>query len=79
MMSHNNSGELPWNLVMSKKQRRDLSSNQENKIKPLSHFWHGFNKQGNEKWFLELNNGIILSDSNKDYHFWLRKFRLLKK
>jgi hypothetical protein len=64
---------------MSKKQRRDLSSNQENKIKPLLHFWHGFNKQGNEKWFLELSNGTILSDSNKDYHFWLRRYKPFKK
>jgi hypothetical protein len=41
---------------------------------PIKHFWNGFDVNGAEKWFLELENGNILSSKDKSYQFLVRKF-----
>ena len=51
---------------------KDLS--QDPKIRPVKHYWNGFNKQGKEMWYIELNNGTLLSDSNKEYEFWSKRY-----
>ena len=71
--------EEEWTKVGSKKRRKEKTSTysyntNDPKIKPIKQYWNGFNKQGKERWFIELNNGLILSDHSKEYGFWSRRY-----
>ena len=68
-----------WTRVVSKNQRKDKSYSQgsyslDPKTKPVKHYWNGFDKQGKERWYVELNNGIVVSSHNKDYEYWLKTY-----
>jgi hypothetical protein len=72
-----------WNKVLSKRKNKAKSFNKncENlnlneKLKAVKCFWRGFNEEGQQRWFIELNNGVTLSEYNKEYSFWLKKYKL---
>lgn len=44
-------------------------------VYPKRQFWLGFDKFGNERWFIELSNGRIINQKDDNYFFWLRKLR----
>jgi len=74
-VSSKNTKEIQWTKVGSRKQRKDkITECYDLKTKPVKHYWNGFNKHGEERWYIELNNGIILSDNSKDYEFWIKSF-----
>jgi GH24 family phage-related lysozyme (muramidase) len=64
-----------WTKVESRKvsSRKKLPS-QEQKIIPIKKYWNGFNEFGKELWYIELNNGVIISDLNKEYDMWFKKY-----
>ena len=35
-----------------------------NMVFSINHYWNGFDEQGNEQWFDELNDGTIISNKN---------------
>jgi len=39
-------------------------------IYPVRSFWCGFSPDGNEKWFIELNNGHIIGATEENYKYW---------
>ena len=67
--------EDSWTKVVSRKHRRDKlhATTQESKIRAIQHYWNGFNKCGEERWYIELSNGVILSSHDKDYDFWMKR------
>ena len=70
-------GGGPWTKVGSKKRHKEKvkqTHNQDLKIKPVKHYWYGFNKQGKERWYIELNNGGVISNTNKEYDFWAKRY-----
>lgn len=69
----------PWTKVGSKKRRKKkvkqtCNSLQYPKIKPVKHYWYGFNKQGKERWYIELNNGELITNTNNEYDFWVKRY-----
>ena len=69
------SGE--W-IKIERKRKYTPSTSNIDVIHPSGHFWCGFNPLGREKWFIELNNGRIVSGDDENYHYWLKKYRNLK-
>lgn len=61
--------EEGWVKITSKTQQNKKTT------LPTRHFWSGFDEKGEQRWFLELNNGEILSKQHRDYKQWLRKLR----
>lgn len=43
-------------------------------IYPKRNFWCNFDKNGKQKWFIELSNGRLVSDKDENYFFWLKKY-----
>lgn len=41
---------------------------------PTRRFWLGFDKEGNERWFIELSNGKIIASTDESYNYWLKKY-----
>lgn len=46
---------------------------------PVKHYWVGFDQNGKEKWFIELNNGRVVSYLDENYQYWLRKYKIKMK
>lgn len=42
-------------------------------IYPIRRYWAGFDIRG-EKWFIELNNGRVISASDPEYDVWCKRF-----
>jgi hypothetical protein len=64
-----------WMKVESKKSnRKKISSLQDDKITPVKKYWNGFSKDGKELWYIELNTGVVISDCNKEYYSWIKKY-----
>jgi len=40
----------------------------------VKQYWDGFDEQNQERWFIELSNGTILSNTDKDYSFWAKRY-----
>ena len=43
-------------------------------IYPKRNFWCNFDKNGKQKWFIELSNGRLVADKDENYFFWLKKY-----
>ena len=43
-------------------------------VYPKRSFWCNFDKNGKQKWFIELSNGRLVSDKDENYFFWLKKY-----
>ena len=72
--------ENGWTRVISKKNRRERSLSKE-VIEPTSkskravgHYWNGFNSHGEERWYLELNDGTVITSSHKEYRDLVRRY-----
>lgn len=46
------------------------------KLFPIKHYWIGFDFLSRERWFLELNNGQVLTPLNQEYYDYCSKPRL---
>ena len=57
-----------WTKVRSRRNK--------GKVYVKKSYWNGFNRQGNENWYLELSDGRILTPIHEDYAFWYRRFRV---
>lgn len=68
----NQEGE--WIKVGSRKRKEKKYIQQEQKIRALRHYWNGFDNQGKERWYIELSNGVIISNSNKEYDNWIKRY-----
>lgn len=44
------------------------------RVNPTRRFWLGFDILGNEKWFIELDNGKIISCTDESYNYWLKRY-----
>jgi hypothetical protein len=42
--------------------------------KPKRFYWLGFDNNGNESWYVEFANGVVLSDKDPSYAYWHRKY-----
>lgn len=72
-MSANN--EEGWTEVVSKKKRyRKFPPYRGPKLRAVNHFWNGFDEKGNERWYIELSNGAILTSRDQDYYFWVKRY-----
>ena len=65
-----------WTRVASRKQRREHHPPllQEPNIRAVKKYWDGFDKQRHERWYVELSNGFIISNTNNEYSFWARSY-----
>lgn len=65
-----------WTKVVFRKHRQDRppDSTQESRIKAIKHYWDGFDNQGCERWYIELSNGAIISNTDKEYGFWIKRY-----
>ena len=70
-----NSCEEEWTKVATRKNRREKPRAQESKVYAIKQYWNGFNNQGDEKWYIELSNGSAMSNRDKDYEFWAKRYR----
>jgi hypothetical protein len=43
-------------------------------LKPINHFWNGFDECGIEKWYIEMDNGNLISSKNSEYIYIVKKF-----
>lgn len=43
-------------------------------VYPIKNFWSNFDKNGRQKWFIELSNGRLISDRDENYFYWLKKY-----
>lgn len=57
-----------WKKIQSKKKTY--------KTYATGWWWIGFDDNGQQKWFIELNNGSIISPSSSDYGQWRYKILL---
>ena len=58
-----------WTKI-ERKRRRPSDPSVKETIYPKRHFWCGFDLYGNEKWFIELSNGRIVSYNDGNYYYW---------
>ncbi len=63
--------EDEWTSVVTS--RRQKQNKSYDLIKAIKHYWNGFDTEGQERWYIELSNGIILANNNKDYEWWVKK------
>ncbi len=45
------------------------------KIFPLNNYWNGFDSNGKERWFAELNDGRIITPRHEEYYRIVQKHR----
>jgi hypothetical protein len=45
-----------------------------NTPKPIKHYWSGFDIDGTERWFLELDNGNLISNKDSYYAYLIKKY-----
>jgi len=55
-----------WTQVKSRRSRKP-------KIYPVKNYWNGFEESGNERWYIELSDGRILTPRHEDYIRWSQK------
>ncbi len=41
---------------------------------PKKYYWNGFNSNGKERWYLEFENGTLITNNNLEFDYWLRRF-----
>ena len=64
-----------WTKVVSRKHRNPRPQPpSETKLRAVKQYWDGFDEQNQERWFIELSNGTILSNTDKDYSFWAKRY-----
>ena len=63
---HDSTSDEGWTKVRSKKER----SKQQPKTRVHNYYWNGFDKNGFERWFIELTDGRILTPLDSEYNFW---------
>lgn len=65
-----------WTKVMSRKSRREKNNplKDTKSVRATKHYWNGFNERGEEKWYLELSNGTILTSSHENYRDLVRRY-----
>ena len=64
-----------WIKVSRKaRQGKFFYQNTDSKVRATKHYWNGFDENGNARWYIELSDGTILSQSNKDYNFWSKRY-----
>lgn len=59
--------KMEWTRVNYNKPRRRY-------LRPVDKWWNGFDSEGRERWFIELNNGVIINDRDNNYSYWLQKY-----
>ncbi|MDB4769419.1 hypothetical protein OAG24_00490 [bacterium] len=59
-----------WERIKSKKEKKI------GKTFPTGWWWCGFDDSGEQKWFIELNTGFIVSPNSPNYDFWKNKIFL---
>lgn len=71
-----NGDEDGWTKVVYKKSRREKPNPpRDNKsIRAVKHYWNGFNEKGEERWYLELSNGTILTPSHENYRDLVKRY-----
>jgi len=63
--------ESSWKHVVP---RRKNNSRHNFRVRAVKHYWQGFNLDGNQNWFVELNDGRILTKTHNEYNFWVKRF-----
>lgn len=61
--------DASWQQVSSRRK-----NNRDSSVKAIRHYWNGFNADRTHKWFVELDNGCILTEKSPDYNFWVGRF-----
>ena len=56
-----------WTEVKSRRSRKP-------KVYPVDRYWHGFEEDGTERWFIEMNDGSILTSKHDDFERLSRKY-----
>jgi len=50
------------------------NDNYTNNSRKFKHFWNGFDDNGKEKWFIEFENGQIISSKDKNYESFTKSY-----
>ncbi len=69
-MNSNQYLERGWTKVQSRREKRNMQV----KPRPVKHYWIGFDNDGNERWYLELSDGKVLTPRDVNYNFWMKRF-----
>lgn len=57
--------EHGWTRVKSRKEKYRNS-----RVVPIRKYWNGFDLHNKERWYIELNDGKIISSQDKDFNYW---------
>jgi len=63
-----------WNYVPYRRQRKIQFHRADAKVRAIGHYWNGFDKNGREKWYVELSDGRLLTDKDENYMLWVRRY-----
>lgn len=63
-------------MIKTKRRKRAIPIREEShtRVNPKRRFWLGFDNLGNEKWFIELDNGKIIGHTDESYNYWLKRY-----
>jgi len=56
-----------WTQVKSRRDRRS-------KVYPINKYWSGFEENGREKWYIEMNDGSLLTSKHEDFDKLSQKY-----
>ena len=68
---HTNTRSYPKKQHSSNSATNNTNSNNP---KPIKHYWSGFDSDGSERWFLELDNGNLISNKDSYYAYLIKKY-----
>lgn len=48
-------------------------------IKPLNRYWDGFDSRGRKRWYIELTDGRIMAEKNREFRMWNNRYEVAQK